>query len=93
MAEFFPEILIIMNTGTLRLTTLKSGDQGVVVSLGGGRAFHSRMVSMGLRPGGEIKVIRNAGGGPILVAARETRLALGRGMAEKILVRPLLARK
>lgn len=51
----------------------------------GGRAFQQRMVSMGIRVGTELEVLRGSSG-PVLVGVGESRLALGRGMAEKIMV-------
>lgn len=70
------------------LANLGSGQSGVVVALGGGRQFESRMVSMGLCPGCLITVLRasHGGCGPVVVGIGATRLALGHGMAEKIYV-------
>jgi Fe2+ transport system protein FeoA len=39
---------------------------------------------MGLVPGCELQVLRNCGHGPFIVAIRDTRIVLGRGMAMKI---------
>jgi len=45
---------------------------------------------MGFNPGVRIKVIQGGfSRGPIIVAVRDTRLALGRGMAHKIMVKLL----
>jgi Fe2+ transport system protein FeoA len=41
---------------------------------------------MGFTPGVEVTMIQNYTHGPLIVALRDTRLALGRGEAEKILV-------
>jgi Fe2+ transport system protein FeoA len=41
---------------------------------------------MGLNRGAEVEVIKGSGPGPLIVASRETRIALGAGMAKKILV-------
>jgi Fe2+ transport system protein FeoA len=41
---------------------------------------------MGLVPGVEIEVLRNSLRGPFLIALRDSRIILGRGMAQKILV-------
>ena len=44
---------------------------------------------MGFTPGARLRVIQNRGRGPLIVAVRDTRVALGRGEAEKILVERL----
>lgn len=50
--------------------------------------FHKRLEDMGLTPGTQIKVVRSAPfHGPLELHVRGSRLALGRGMAERILVR------
>lgn len=65
---------------------LMSGTTGTVVELHGGRAFQDRLMSMGLAPGAAIRIVRQGRGGPVLVAVGETRLAIGRGMSEKVFV-------
>jgi len=75
-------------TGMCPLSRLKAGQVATVKSLAGGHQFQHRLVSMGLNVGCTVKVIRAGAalGGPVLVALGQTRLAIGRGMAEKILV-------
>lgn len=50
----------------------------------GHRATH-RLAEMGLTPGTDFKVLQNYGG-PLLISVRGSRLAIGRGLAEKIWV-------
>jgi ferrous iron transport protein A len=52
----------------------------------GGHQFLSRLASLGFTPGAHLEVIQNFGHGPIIVRLRDTRVALGRGEAKKILV-------
>jgi len=52
-----------------------------------GCGLRSRLTAMGLVPGAELQVVRNGGRGPFIVAVKGTRLMLGRGMAEHIVVR------
>jgi Fe2+ transport system protein FeoA len=70
------------------LSRLHPGQTARVASLGGGREFQARLVSMGLLVGSQVKVIRAGGGtrGATLVALGPMRLGIGRGMAEKIMV-------
>jgi ferrous iron transport protein A len=55
----------------------------------GGNHFLSRLAALGFTPGVQLKVIQNFGRGPIIVNLRDTRVALGRGEADKILVEPV----
>jgi ferrous iron transport protein A len=46
----------------------------------------SRLASLGFIPGARLRVVQSLGHGPIIVNLRDTRVALGRGEASKILV-------
>ncbi|HOX38636.1 MAG TPA: FeoA family protein [Candidatus Brocadiia bacterium] len=52
-----------------------------------------RLAAMGMLPGVEMLVVRNSGRGPCVVEVRGARIMLGRGMALKMMVRPLRAAK
>jgi len=67
------------------LTTVSKGREVILVDIQGGRGLRSKLYSMGLFPGVKLKVVGN-GGGPIMIAINDTRLALGFGMARKIMV-------
>ena len=70
------------------LTELKPGDQGTVVAVRGGRGMQSRLRSLGLVEGQTLrKLSALAWGGPVVVEVKRTQVAIGRGMAAKILVR------
>lgn len=70
------------------LSKVPSGHRARIVALAGGRQFQARLLNMGLNIGFEVNVIHsgNGRGGPTLVASKGTRLAIGHGMAEKIMV-------
>ena len=58
------------------------------VSVLGGRGIRARLADMGLGIGSEVRLISvGRGGGPVLVTIGESRLAIGHGMAGKIMVR------
>ena len=59
----------------------------LVAVISGGRGLMHRLAEMGLTPGESMEVI-NRGPGPFIVSVRGTRLVLGRGMVQRILVRP-----
>ena len=71
------------------LSALRRGQSATIVSLTGGRGMQHRLTSMGLHVGKRIEILRGGidAGGPTLVAAGETRLAIGHGMTDRILVR------
>ncbi|MCL5105194.1 MAG: ferrous iron transport protein A [Armatimonadetes bacterium] len=46
-----------------------------------------RMEDMGLRPGKEVEMLNSEGQGPMLIRIDESRIAVGRGMAMRIIVR------
>jgi ferrous iron transport protein A len=68
------------------LCELHSREQGAVVELHGGRAFIARLAPLGFTPGASLTMVQNYGHGPLIVRVRDTRIALGRGEAAKIIV-------
>jgi Fe2+ transport system protein FeoA len=79
----------------LPLTALKDGETGIVVFInpgqgagcGRGWGFEKRLMDMGLTPGAEVVMVKSAPfHGPLEIIVRGSRLALGRGMAERIFV-------
>ena len=68
------------------LSMVSPGKKVKIVSLNAGRGLRGHLLNMGLDAGSEIKVIKQGAPGPFLVAVKETRLAIGQGMAEKIMV-------
>ena len=70
------------------LDRVDAGAVVVVRELRGGSEIGARLAAMGLTVGAPLQVLQNGRRGPLLVVARETRIALGRGEAAKILVEP-----
>jgi len=79
----------------LPLTAMKDGESGIIKSIkaspgrgrGEGWGFQKRLMDMGLTPGTKVTIAKSAPfRGPIEVHVRGSRLALGRGMAERIFV-------
>ena len=50
-----------------------------------GRRMARRLAELGLTPGVCLRVVQDAGG-PLLVSVRNSRVALGRGIADKLTV-------
>jgi ferrous iron transport protein A len=74
----------------MNLGAVRSGEWVRIQKMQGGRHFLSRLASLGFTPGARLKVIQNFGRGPIIVSLRDTRVALGRGEASKIVVEQLV---
>jgi ferrous iron transport protein A len=72
--------------GVLSLAEVPEGSQAVVQGLRGGGGFLGRMATLGFIVGGKVSVLQNSGCGPVIVLVRDTRVALGRGEALKVLV-------
>ncbi len=70
------------------LAMLSEGSSGVVVEVRGGRGLVRRLSDMGFTPGAEVFVLKSVSPGPILVGVRGSRIALGRGVAMRVLVNP-----
>ncbi|MBC8313149.1 MAG: ferrous iron transport protein A [Candidatus Cloacimonetes bacterium] len=72
----------------LNLTQLKSNEKATVVAIKGGFGFARRLESLGIREGVEIKKISSQlMRGPITIQIGNSQVALGFGMAQKIIVR------
>ncbi len=66
------------------LSDVITGQSVKLVVVEGGQALKSRLATMGLLPGSQIRVIRNDANGPFIVEAKGSRVILGRGMAHRI---------
>jgi len=65
------------------------GQKCKVCAIEGGCGLKSRLCAMGINSCSEIEVLKSEGHGPVIVAINDTRIALGRGMASKILVKAI----
>ena len=72
------------------LVMASPGERVRIVGFRGGKGMERRLTSMGLNRDAEVEVIKSSGPGPLIVASRETRIALGFGMAKKILVTTII---
>lgn len=74
--------------GKVDLTQLQEGESGVVVNIHGGYGLVRRLESLGIRVGKKVtKVSSQLMRGPITVRIDNSQVALGFGMAKKIIVR------
>ena len=70
----------------IAIAKLATGESGIVKTYTGGRGMLGRCLSMGFTPGSLVKMLKKFGSGPVLVKVHDTEVALGRGIAEKIVV-------
>ncbi len=69
------------------LTLLKAGQGGKVVQVQGGMGLVNRLSALGIRPGKRItKVSSMMMRGPVTVQVNGTQVAMGFGMARRVIV-------
>ena len=73
---------------TTSLLALQNGDSGRIAAIEGDSLLIRRMLSLGLRVGTVVNMVNHRGKGVVIQNAG-TRVALGSGVAEKLLVEPL----
>ena len=65
---------------------VRPGEAVTLVDVKAGRGLQRRLADMGLTPGTQIRVINSQMPGPVIIDIRGSRLVLGHGVAQKILV-------
>jgi ferrous iron transport protein A len=76
-------------TPAVSLADIDPGQEVTLVSLEGGQGFRHRLTEMGLTPGVRFKLLSKGQPGPFIILVKETRLVLGRGMTDAVMVRPV----
>jgi len=66
------------------LTQLRIGEKARIVAIGGGRGLKQKLFLRGLFEGKVIRMVSNYG--PVIVEVNGNIVAIGRGMARKIIV-------
>jgi len=64
-----------------------NGETCTVKDIMGGKALNKRLIDLGMNKGTKVKIVRNEGG-RLILSIEGTRIALGQGMAHKIMVIP-----
>ena len=72
----------------ISLAYLPAGRRGRITQMLGGRQMIRRLLGLGLRIGSEVEVVQHRGRG-VVVASHGVRVALGGGVAEKLIMLPL----
>ncbi|NPA62601.1 MAG: ferrous iron transport protein A [Methanococci archaeon] len=66
------------------LAFTKEGEEVIVKKIDAGAGATQRLTSMGINVGSKLKVVRNQNG-PVIVSVRGSNIAIGRGLAMKIM--------
>jgi ferrous iron transport protein A len=73
--------------GQLTLAEMKIGQTGIVVGVLGGHGLIQRLDALGIRPGRKVtKLSSTLFRGPVMLRVNNTQVAVGFGMARKIIV-------
>ncbi len=75
-----------MGLSLMPLSMVAPGETVDIVEVSAGRGLNRRLADMGLVPGTQVRIINSQGAGAMIVEVRGARLALGHGMAHRILV-------
>jgi len=71
------------------LSDLVTGTHALIHHFSGGKEFKNRLLVLGFTIGAEVVVWQNLGNGPIIVAVKDSLVALGRGEAKKVVAEVL----
>ncbi len=74
---------------TVVLEELPSGSRARIVEIIGRGGWIYRLYQMGLTPGVIVDVVMNIGRGPIIIRVMGVEVAIGRGIARRIIVEPI----
>ncbi len=75
-----------MSTMCIPLNSIDMGKYAEINNIIGGEVMCKKLMEMGVNKGIVIEILRNDAG-PLIVKVGETRLVLGRGMAQKVMVK------
>jgi ferrous iron transport protein A len=79
--------MAIHQEGQLTLAEMRTGQTGTVVAVMGGHGLIRRLDALGIRPGKRvIKLNSTLFRGPVMIRVDNTQVAVGFGMARKIIV-------
>ena len=68
------------------LSQVTEGKTVVLVRVDAGHGLNNRLAAMGLLPNIRFEVVNNQHPGPFVISLKGSRMVLGRGMANKIMV-------
>jgi len=75
-----------MANAVLPLTMILPGKEVILISIEGGWGLRRKLTDMGLNEGMKFKILHSHMPGPCIILVGNTRLVLGYGMAQRVLV-------
>ncbi len=63
------------------------GKKYVISHISGGHGLRSRLYAIGMVPNETFSVLNESGGGPVTLLVKGARIAIGMGVARKIIIR------
>jgi ferrous iron transport protein A len=75
------------DSDSIKLTSTKLGVYYKITEIKGGCEVKTRLASMGILPGQDIRVLNPGSFGPTMILIKGSRVALGNGVCHKILVK------
>jgi len=77
-----------LENSVVSLVEMRTGQRGEIVQILGGRGVVRKLWVLGVVPGKKVeKVSSLLGSGPVVIRLGQQEIALGRGVAQKILVK------
>ncbi|MCP4050147.1 MAG: ferrous iron transport protein A [bacterium] len=70
----------------ISLYYLKENEEGTVVDIYDENDITVMLLNMGIKKGDSIKVLQNSFNGQLIVMVKDTKLAIGQGISDKIIV-------
>jgi Fur family ferric uptake transcriptional regulator len=67
------------------LSIARPGEKLIIKEMRAGKRAQAKLTSLGLRPGDQIEIVNNDNEGRLVIGHNNTRIAVGRGIGEKIL--------
>jgi ferrous iron transport protein A len=73
-------------TITRPLSEVEEGQTVNVIRIDGGRGMRVRLTTLGLLPKTQVTVVHNGRSGPFVISIKNSKMALGRAVVDKIMV-------
>jgi len=70
----------------VKLTDLRHGEKAVITQITGGHGLRKKLAQRGIKEGNQVQMVSSSRG-PIVIECCGNQMALGRGMAKRIIVR------